>query len=887
MYDSPSKQCKAIPISDTRPKGSLLDCLTKHKSQNEDGTTYYPYPDFDYYDCEDGKCVAKSAELQTWSECNNNCGTSPAPTPTYACYGSYNEYGKPQTNCTLDLNGEYDNNTCDNCDVNTSAWALVDNKCVRGLKGSSSTFGTLFDCLQHTVVPGVNNYTCALDGKCYPTLYGTQTKDDCEANCKQPITTWSCNESDYTCHLDPDGPFASPKACADNCKEPPCSPFNPPGKYSCNNEKCTLDPSGKYNSFAECSADCSKHPPVYKCNPCGYCELVNPYTTAASSYCLCVSGDPAQGTTKCNPAPSPAPSCPPAPAPTPAPPPGPTPSCPTHWYLCDTVRGVCSVVPENTAGAFPTQSECNLQCSTPTPPPDPSYPDQWLCGANTGKCIKISNHSPYPGSFSSEKDCTNFCGLSPAPPSSDTQSVRIHNNLNVPTTVVFDSDLPPCLPLSTASPGMYSCLPSDDDKDCDMTKVPVKYFRIQSTVDKDIVVPYGECSWSKHNATIETYDGSNNKVPTSSPSSYPNAFNIPAKGYLNIFLPKDSAGNTYWCSDTKNSKGTPVRVCNGLGGWFSPYDSDGNIITNNSYATRFEFNPNTISPTTQFVDNSGNLISHSGFDIGNFGNIAYNTSGVDAINSSININYTVGSGEADCTKNVCGKTNSDSNCDIDIKTCPLPFQAYVNIKPDDSTSKAYWSCVNAKHIKGIDSGVNALNDVSGINKEIIDKFGEATVPSEGCSAANLINGNYLSRCVSPVRSIDEQKLEYHKFWDSTSIDQNQYAKMWTDYLRPNPDNLNLCNITTPICNTYASAYDEQVCASGDCCPVRHIYGEGADYPTPSGGSDRYNPIDNSRTYADNPVTPLKSCVKDVGGVLNVTLNDLMPWKDKDSTNYFG
>ena len=116
--------------------------------------------------------------------------------------------------------------------------------------------------------------------------------------------------------------------------------------------------------------------------------------------------------------------------------------------------------------------------------------------------------------------------------------------------------------------------------------------------------------------------------------------------------------------------------------------------------------------------------------------------------------------------------------------------------------------------------------------------------------------------------------------------QNEYAKKWTDYLRPNPGNANLCNIKGNKCDTYVSAYDEKRCATGDCCPSRVIYGKGAEYSSPGLGPDRYNPIHEGNTYIDNPIYPLKSCTKQTGGVLTVTLNDLMPWNTKATAGYF-
>ena len=87
-----------------------------------------------------------------------------------------------------------------------------------------------------------------------------------------------------------------------------------------------------------------------------------------------------------------------------------------------------------------------------------------------------------------------------------------------------------------------------------------------------------------------------------------------------------------------------------------------------------------------------------------------------------------------------------------------------------------------------------------------------------------------------------EKLQYHAFWQNS-----KWVQPYVNMLRQSQNQ----------CDTYAWAYDEQMCKNGDCtCPLSACESDG-------------------QYFSDNPITPLRSCRMDARGYLNISITSVL------------
>ena len=275
----------------------------------------------------------------------------------------------------------------------------------------------------------------------------------------------------------------------------------------------------------------------------------------------------------------------------------------------------------------------------------------------------------------------------------------------------------------------------------------------------------------------------------------------------------DGSNKTTWCYAHEN--GTDM-VCSGTGGSFTPYSNTEGVTTVNLNApvatNRFEFNINSKSSYPNWV---------------------LNTSAVDGLNSKM-------SGSLNSTACDGGKA-LEFKCNIDLDACPTKNKGnpYLSVQGENVI---YPSCLAPKNF-GLPQGA----PIKFNNTPQIDGCSDPT--ANGCWAG--ANG-----------SSGSDKLMYHQAWDLTSKSIKPEAKAWQQFIRPGPPD------SKKICQTYAWAYDEQVCDTKEYS-----------------GNGQCTIKDNVLHAPDNPYAPLGTCkVYDESGKyvnpnIQINLHDIMTRDD--------
>lgn len=787
--------------------------------------------DGDYF-CDWGtyKCLKDYARSDSVNQdlCNAYCNKDKFPTPIFKC----GKKGEPCANVSAGTSG------------GGSMLACMDSGCG----------------LPDFAVYGCNN------GQCLPSSTGTLTLSDCQKACGIPVPPppppptplYVCNSTTGQCVIADDGdPSAMDKQqCENICTQVVPIPPSPSGpiKYACQSDgyvyKCVFSNPGDasyataYDTSAECIAACHAAPPPPPTGPDRYvCDLstfqcrivpygspgyINAYDTVEECQDKCVKPAPAGG------------------------------------YTCDN-DGQCTFAIWGTD----TKAECEAKC---TPRPDKyKCNDQYQCvisadGTMDAKtcaqnCVKPPppgppgppSHFPLPGP-----------GDFPSNVSPYKNAVTIANSGNKTTIAVLDEFAAPCLPLPKGSDGKYhTCLPSDSGK-CDMNDakgniIPgAQYFRTKGTS----TVPLGSCDWTKNEATMGIYKKSQNKVVSAPLQNY----QVLEPGDIWIIdMPKDDAGRAYWCSD---GRGYPNRSCDGVGGWFSPYDPNNpnTFIQSGAATNRFEINPNELD-LTAVVNDKGEDVPNPKSVYVNAGQVAdqgifYNSSAVEGVNAAFDMYYTgpTTTGGQPGAAEHCARGSNTNVCDINLAACPPNYRTKVTYGKSPNTWEG-WSCVAPKNYGNPGYNFTAFNDESYSGRYFPKDF---SVPKD----VNKPHDPMYSDFALAGAGYDDEpsKLKAHAWWDYNSLQQNKYAKGYSDYVRPVNADGSVCSQFPNMCQQYVWAYDEKICKYGDCCPV---YDD----------RDPSKPLDVSDItgyVVDNPLSPLRVRPRQDDASYNIQVSNVLP-----------